>query len=155
MVAADAGHMICEGAPLSAIGLRTMAGGIEYRLTQPDHPWTNDQVARLNQTIKYATVKRSHYDSHGQLRMHLADFMDTYSLARRLKTLRGLTPCEYICKIWTSEPDRFILKPETDPPDAGTEHMGYGLRPRVYLAPSFGLVSVFIRDEGAEANFRA
>jgi len=30
---------------------------------------------------------------------------------RRLKTLRGLTPYEYICKIWTSEPDRFIVNP--------------------------------------------
>ena len=28
-----------------------------------------------------------------------------------LKTLNGLTPYEYICKIWTSEPDRFILNP--------------------------------------------
>ena len=35
----------------------------------------------------------------------------TYNCARRLKTLHGLTPYEYICKIWTSEPDRFILNP--------------------------------------------
>ena len=33
------------------------------------------------------------------------------TFARRLKTLGGLTPYEYICKIWTSEPDRFILNP--------------------------------------------
>jgi hypothetical protein len=31
--------------------------------------------------------------------------------ATRLKTLSGLAPYEYICKIWTSEPDRFILNP--------------------------------------------
>jgi hypothetical protein len=43
--------------------------------------------------------------------MHLADFMAAYNVARRLKTLGGLTPYEYICKIWTSEPDRFILDP--------------------------------------------
>lgn len=30
-------------------------------------------------------------------------------MSRWLKTLSGLTPYEYICKIWTSEPDRFIL----------------------------------------------
>lgn len=35
--------------------------------------------------------------------------MAAYNFARRLKTLSGLTPYEYICKIWTSEPDRFIL----------------------------------------------
>jgi hypothetical protein len=28
-----------------------------------------------------------------------------------LKTLSGLTPYEYLCEIWTSEPERFILKP--------------------------------------------
>ncbi|PZT96836.1 MAG: IS481 family transposase, partial [Brevundimonas sp.] len=41
----------------------------------------------------------------------LADFMPAYTFARRLKTLSGLTPYEYIAKIWTSEPDRFILNP--------------------------------------------
>ena len=56
-------------------------------------------------------VKRFHYDSHEQLRTHFADFMAAYNFARRLKTLSGLTPYEYICKIWTSEPDRFILNP--------------------------------------------
>ena len=53
----------------------------------------------MNRTIKDATVKRYHYDSHDQLRTHLADFMAAYNFARRLKTLSGLTPYEYICKI--------------------------------------------------------
>ena len=85
--------------------------GIERRLTKINHPWTNGQVERMNRTIKDATVKRFHYDSHDQLRTHLADFMAAYNFARRLKTLGGLTPYEYICKIWTSEPDRSILNP--------------------------------------------
>jgi transposase-like protein len=84
---------------------------IEHRLTKVKHPWTNGQVERMNRTIKDATVKRFHYDDHNQLRAHLADFMAAYNFARRLKTLGGLTPYEYICKIWTSEPDRFILNP--------------------------------------------
>lgn len=83
--------------------------GIEHRLTKPNHPWTNGQVERMNRTIKDATVKRYHYDGQGQLRSHLKDFLDAYNFARRLKTLSGLTLYEYICKIWTSEPDRFIL----------------------------------------------
>jgi hypothetical protein len=29
----------------------------------------------------------------------------------RLKTLKGLTPFEHICKSWTSQPERFILNP--------------------------------------------
>jgi transposase InsO family protein len=75
------------------------------------HPWTNGQVERMNRTIKEATVKRYHYDSHLQLEAHLHDFIDAYNYGRRLKTLKGLTPFEYICKIWTIEPERFNLNP--------------------------------------------
>ena len=84
---------------------------IEYRLTKVNHPWTNGQVERTNRTIKDATVKRYHYDSHDQLRAHLALFVDAYNHARRLKTLRGLTPSEFILQAWTKEPDRFRLDP--------------------------------------------
>jgi len=35
----------------------------------------------MNRTIKEATVKRYHYDSHDQLRTRLADFMDAYNFA--------------------------------------------------------------------------
>jgi transposase InsO family protein len=85
--------------------------GIEHRLTKVNHPWTNGQVERMNRTIKEATVKRYHYDSHEQLQTHLGDFTAAYNYARRLKTLQGLTPFEYICKIWTSEPKRFTVDP--------------------------------------------
>ena len=96
------------------------ANGIEHRLTKPNHPWTNGQVERMNRTIKDATIKRYHYDSHEQLRGHLADFLDAYNFARRLKTLSGLTPYEYICKIWTSEPNRFIVDPIHQMPGLNT-----------------------------------
>ena len=46
----------------------------------------------MNRTIKEATVKRYHYDSHRQLQNHLADFLNAYNYGRRLKTLKGLTP---------------------------------------------------------------
>jgi transposase InsO family protein len=85
--------------------------GIEHRLTKPNHPWTNGQVERMNRTIKEATVQRYHYDDHGQLRRHLDDFVSAYNFARRLKALKGLTPYEFICTIWTSEPERFIINP--------------------------------------------
>jgi transposase InsO family protein len=85
--------------------------GIEHRLTKVNHPWTNGQVERMNRTLKEATVKRYHYDSHDQLRAHLQLFVDAYNHARRLKTLRGLTPYEFITQIWTKEPERFRLDP--------------------------------------------
>ncbi len=64
--------MICE------------ANGIEHRLTKPNHPWTNGQVERMKRTIKGATVKRFHYESHDQLRTHLTDLMAVYNFPRRL-----------------------------------------------------------------------
>ncbi len=85
--------------------------GIDHRLTKIKHPWTNGQVERMNRTIKEATVKRYHYDNHDQLKQHLDDFIDAYNYGRRLKTLKGLTPYEFICKCWTNEPDRFNLNP--------------------------------------------
>src|SRR4051794_40815915 len=62
---------------------------------------------RMNRTIKEATVKRFHYDDHDQLHRHLADFVLAYNFGRRLKTLKGLTPYEHICRCWTNEPERF------------------------------------------------
>ncbi len=46
--------------------------------------------------------------------------MAAHNFARRLKTLGGLTPYEYIRKVWTSEPDRFILNPIQQMPGLNT-----------------------------------
>ena len=109
------------------------ANGIEHRLTKPNHLWTNGPplivckqttagqwVERMNRTIKDATVKRFHYDNHEQLRAHLREFLAAYNFARRLKTLGGLTPYEYICKTWTTEPERFNLDPTHQMPGLNT-----------------------------------
>ena len=56
------------------------------------------------------TVKRYHYDDHDQLRRHLADFLAAYYFARRLKTLKGHTPFEFVSKCWTSEPDHRAIR---------------------------------------------
>ena len=90
--------------------------GIEHRLTRPYHPWTNGQVERMSRTLKDATVKRYHYESHDELRAHLRLFPDAYNHARRLKALRGLTPYEFICRAWTKEPERFRLDPSHHTP---------------------------------------
>ncbi len=84
---------------------------IDHRLTKVNHPWTNGQVERISRTIKGATVKRYHYETHAQLETHVSDFIAAYNYARRLKTLQGLTPFEYICKFWANEPDRFNVNP--------------------------------------------
>lgn len=85
--------------------------GIEHRLTKINHPWTNGQVERMNRTLKEATVKRYYYQSHDELKKHLHTFLMAYNFAKRLKTLKGLTAYEYICKVWTKEPERFKINP--------------------------------------------
>src|ERR1041384_228798 len=96
------------------------ANGIDHRLTKPNHHWTNGQVERMNRTLKEATVNRYHYETHDQLRKHLNDFVTAYNLGRRLKTLKGLSPYEYICKTWIQQPDRFTLNPIHQMPGLNT-----------------------------------
>lgn len=52
----------------------------------------------MDLSIKEAAAKRFHCDSHGHL-------------CTSPETLSSHLPCEYICKIWTLEPGRFILNP--------------------------------------------
>lgn len=100
--------------------MRCNAHGIEHRFTKINHPWTNGQVERMNRTIKEATVRRFHYDSHSQLQQHLGQFIDAHNFARRLKTLKGLTPYEFICKTWADQPERFVLNPHHQMPGLNT-----------------------------------
>ena len=93
---------------------------IDHRTTKPKHPWTNGQVERMNRTIKDAIVKRFHYDDHKQLKRHLDDFIAAYNFGRRLKTLKGLTPFEFICKQWTIEQQRFKIDPIHQMPGLNT-----------------------------------
>lgn len=65
----------------------------------------------MNRTIKGASVTRFYYETHEQLQEHLANFVDACNFARRLKTLQGLTPYEFVCKRWTIEVQRFSSNP--------------------------------------------
>jgi len=71
----------------------------------------NGQVERINRTLKDATVKRTTTNPATSCEPHLDHFVQAYNYARRLKTLKGLTPYEFICKAWTKEPARFTLDP--------------------------------------------
>ncbi|MBA7558539.1 hypothetical protein ES708_00143 [subsurface metagenome] len=106
-------HLRAPGAPRPRWAHHNAVLRGEQRNEKDPHKYIpdNGQVERMNRTIKDATVKRYHYDSHGQLRAHLADFVSAYNFARRLKTLRGLTPYEAICKAWSAEPCRFRSNP--------------------------------------------
>ena len=95
---------------------RMVAPYAVLRLAQPDDEAprfipVNGQVERMNRTIKEATVRRFHYETHHQLERHLGDFVNAYNFAGRLKTLKGLTPYEFICKAWNSQPQLFNANP--------------------------------------------
>ena len=82
------------------------------------------QVERMNRTIKKATVKRYHYDSHDQLRSHLADFMATTQLRTQVKN----TERPHTLRIHRQNPDfrARSVHPKSDPLNAGTVRLGNG-----------------------------
>ena len=52
---------------------------------------------------------------------HLDNFVRADNFGRRLKTLKGLIPYEFICTTWTSQPERFTLNPLQKMPGPNTE----------------------------------
>jgi hypothetical protein len=81
----------------------------------------NGQAERMNRTVKEATVGRFHYETRDQLRSDLTDFVNAYNFGRRLKTLKGLTPYEAICRWWANNPDRFTANPHHEMPGCFVE----------------------------------
>ncbi|CAI9122306.1 hypothetical protein LMG32879_003166, partial [Brytella acorum] len=68
---------------------------------------THDRSSQTGRMIN-GGLKRPVTD---QLRQHLTNFVAAYNFARRLKTLRGLTPYEFICQQWEKDPSQFIQNP--------------------------------------------
>ena len=116
----DLKEMSASKKPFGAHAFACARNDIEHRLTRPQHPWTNGQVERMNRTIQDATVKRFHYDSHEELRGHLANFVTAYNFAKRLKTLKGLTPYEFICNAGINQPEKFKLNPRHEMPGSNS-----------------------------------
>jgi transposase InsO family protein len=125
---------------------------IDHRLTKPKHPWTNGQVERMNRALKDAIVKRYYYETHDQLRTHLGDFVTACDFARRLKTLKGLTPYEFICKLWTKEPQRFNLNPLHHMP--GLKHLAWGFLPIDYREDRTGEIGRGIHQLVCASSFK-
>ena len=74
----------------------------------------------MNRTVKEATVKRYHYESHEQLETHLQLFVDAYNHARPIKALRGFAPYEAVCRTWTKTKP---VQPRPVKPHPGTEQL--------------------------------
>ena len=108
--------------------LRHLVAAVPYKVhtvltdngTHFTTPGNTSSAASDIRTLKDATVKRYYYETHDELRTHLDHFVQAYNYARRLKTLKGLTPYEFICKAWTKESARFILDPTHQMPGLNT-----------------------------------
>ena len=79
--------------------------------TQVKHPWTNGQGEQMNRSLKEVTVKTFTYATTQQLKGHLHDFLMAYNFAKRLKTLRGKTPWQFIQQEWKNKPQNFTIEP--------------------------------------------
>jgi hypothetical protein len=62
----------------------------------------------------------SHYENNNELSSHPTSFVAAYNFAKRLKTLKGPTSYEFICKARTNQPERFGLNPLHEMPRLNT-----------------------------------
>ena len=85
--------------------------GVEHRPTKPAHPWANGRVERTNRTIKEAPVRRLHHRTAAELNEHRQAWLLAHNHAKRLKTLRGLAPPEFVCAQWQKNPAVFTRDP--------------------------------------------
>ena len=92
---------------------------IEHRLTKPNHPSTNGQVERMNRTLKEATINAT--TTIATISFDVISQTSWPPTTRQAaQNPQGLTPHEYVCKISTSEPERFSL---IHPAHFGTIHL--------------------------------
>jgi hypothetical protein len=99
---------------------------VKWRATMgPKVPRSTESTASRSPIIPGPTVKSNgrtehskklpsgsyHHNSHHQFGECLKLSFDAHSFAKRLKTLRGLTPYEAICKAWAEGSNRFTSDP--------------------------------------------
>lgn len=84
---------------------------IEHEILPFDQPWRINRQDRHMSDQEDNPDRKFHYHSHNHLQEHFFAFFDTYNFERRLKTLGGLTPYEYICNRWTAQPELFRHSP--------------------------------------------
>ena len=69
---------------------------IEHRLTKINYPWTNGLGGAHEPHHQRGHIKRYNYSAQAQFRVHLQAFLNASNFAKRLKTLKELTPYEEI-----------------------------------------------------------
>jgi transposase-like protein len=85
--------------------------GIEHRLTQFKHPWTNGQVEVTNRILKDYTTKAYFYVTIDELKVHMMTFVLYYNHQRKLKSLKYQTPYDIIIQEFDKNPLLFKINP--------------------------------------------
>lgn len=86
---------------------------IHHELLAPDRSWSIDRIDTAQAQNRGNPRPEPGYESHDELREHFLAFFETYNFERRLKTLRGLTPFEFVCQCWADNPDEFRHDPHS------------------------------------------
>lgn len=84
---------------------------IDHHLLPPDQPW--GQIGAIRAPHSGTPTTGVHYESHDELQEHFLAFFETYNFERRLKTLRGLTPIEFVYECWKEDPAHFRQDPQS------------------------------------------
>lgn len=80
---------------------------VEHRLSVSPHPWTRGRRARIGRIVEDSIT----FSSEADLDRILQEFVHAYNFRRRLKSLGGRTPYDFICKAWKREPQLFFRDP--------------------------------------------
>lgn len=113
----DAAPFVADGGE-TAFGRMCRDLGIEHRLTASTHPWTRGRGIRMGRMLQ----DKVSFASEAHLAGVLSDFVHAYNFRRRLKTLRGRTPYEFLCRAWEQRPELFLRDPHH-------EMVGLGIMP--------------------------
>lgn len=84
---------------------------IHHTILPFDQPWRIRREAPEIPATAPKVRRRFHYKSHTHLGSHFRVFLETYNFERRLKTLGGITPYEFICRAWQDNPAVFHSNP--------------------------------------------
>lgn len=91
----------------SALARICRAAGIEHRFTSSQDPWARARSVRLDRIIEESVT----FASTAYIKGLLEKFVHAYNFRRRLKTLRGRTPYEFICEAAARQPELFLRDP--------------------------------------------
>jgi len=89
----------------------------------PDNPASALRPPKETAIEKSPTTLRYYYQTHQQLKEHVQAFLIAHNFAKRLKTLRELTPYQFIRQAWQNSPLRFSISPFYH--TVGLEHYPY------------------------------